>query len=144
VSRIYDLKGSQRDRYAADDPAVPGACIAALQHTRGLHDLFALLAPMPGRLQAYICIPTTVSILLLIMLRLLRLLPPAAGAVLLDENLKELNLSSPTLVGPRAFARLQRALWSGARAAGKRGRCRVSGMLILCLLWRRGLGLEQA
>jgi hypothetical protein len=58
VSRIYDLKGSQRDRYAADNPAV-------------------------------------------------------AGAVLLDENLKELNLSAPTLVGPRAYARLQRALWSG-------------------------------
>lgn len=38
----------------------------------------------------------------------------AAGAVLLDENLQELNLSSPTLVGPRAYARLQRALWSGA------------------------------
>lgn len=38
----------------------------------------------------------------------------AAGAVLLDENLQELNLTSPTLVGPRAYARLQRALWSGA------------------------------
>ncbi|PRW32495.1 FAB FYVE-domain PI-3,4-kinase [Chlorella sorokiniana] len=57
VARIYDLKGSQRDRYAADDPT-------------------------------------------------------AAGAVLLDENLQELNLSSPTLVGPRAYACLQRALWS--------------------------------
>ncbi|KAL4855645.1 putative 1-phosphatidylinositol-3-phosphate 5-kinase [Chlorella vulgaris] len=57
MTRIYDLKGSQRDRYASDNPGV-------------------------------------------------------AGAVLLDENLKELNLASPTLVGPRAFARLQRALWS--------------------------------
>lgn len=57
VSRVYDLKGSQRDRYNSENPA-------------------------------------------------------AAGAVLLDENLKELNMSSPTLVGPRAFARLQRALWS--------------------------------
>lgn len=36
--------------------------------------------------------------------------------MLLDENLRELNLTSPTLVGPRAFARLQRALWSGAPA----------------------------
>jgi hypothetical protein len=26
VSRIYDLKGSQRDRYAADNPAVAGVC----------------------------------------------------------------------------------------------------------------------
>lgn len=32
--------------------------------------------------------------------------------MLLDENLKEMNLSSPTLVSPLAFARLQRALWS--------------------------------
>lgn len=48
------------------------------------------------------------------------------GAVLLDENLKELNLTSPTLVGPRAFARLQRALWSGKA----RGTGRVPRMLV--------------
>ena len=29
------------------------------------------------------------------------------GAVLLDENLRELNLSSPTAVGPAAYARLE-------------------------------------
>eukprot|EP00887_Chlorella_sp_A99_P005551 scaffold1.g5551.t1 len=57
VHRIYDLKGSERDRYAADDPTM-------------------------------------------------------VGAVLLDENLRELNLSCPTAVGPSAYARLQRALWS--------------------------------
>lgn len=59
-------------------------------------------------------------------LRPLRILPPSTpthapappGAVLLDENLRELNLSAPTLVGPRAFARLQRALWSGALVKG--------------------------
>ncbi|GAB4817632.1 hypothetical protein N2152v2_004678 [Parachlorella kessleri] len=57
ITRIYDLKGSERDRYVAENPAV-------------------------------------------------------AGAVLLDENLREVNLVSPTLVAPQAFARLQRALWS--------------------------------
>jgi hypothetical protein len=39
--------------------------------------------------------------------------------VLLDENLKEVNLVSPTLVAPQAYARLQRALWSDT---GKRNR----------------------
>lgn len=54
---------------------------------------------------------------------------PPAGAVLLDENLKELNLAAPTLVGPRAFARLQRALWSGERRAyaWRSSRARHSG-----------------
>lgn len=36
----------------------------------------------------------------------------SSGTVLLDENLKEINLSSPTVVGPEAFSRLQRAIWS--------------------------------
>ncbi len=39
--------------------------------------------------------------------------------MLLDENLKEVNLVSPTLVAPQAYARLQRALWSDT---GKRNR----------------------
>jgi 1-phosphatidylinositol-3-phosphate 5-kinase len=54
ILRIFDLKGSQRDRYA----------------------------------QA----------------------PAIAGTVLLDENLREINATSPTLVGPDSFVRLQNAL----------------------------------
>lgn len=42
--------------------------------------------------------------------RLVTLVLP--GTVLLDENLKEVNLSSPTVVGPAAFSRLQKAVWS--------------------------------
>ncbi|KDD77007.1 phosphatidylinositol-4-phosphate 5-kinase, partial [Helicosporidium sp. ATCC 50920] len=57
IQRVYDLKGSERDRYVVENPK-------------------------------------------------------AIGAVLLDENLKEMNLSSPTVVGPYAFGRLQRAVWS--------------------------------
>ncbi|KAK9819645.1 hypothetical protein WJX72_000689 [[Myrmecia] bisecta] len=57
ISRIYDLKGSERSRYAADDPA-------------------------------------------------------DATAVLMDENLRESNLSAPILVNQQAYARLERALWN--------------------------------
>lgn len=46
--------------------------------------------------------------------------------MLLDENLKELNLSSPTLVAPQSYARLQRALWSDTGAQRCRhGSCRA-------------------
>ena len=56
VDSIYDLKGSERDRYASESRSK--------------------LSP----------------------------------AVLLDENLRELNQASPTFVSPWAFARLQESL----------------------------------
>ena len=59
VQRIFDLKGSSRDRYTTESAAVA-------------------LTPL----------------------------------VLLDENLRELHQTTPTLVAPAALERLQRALWA--------------------------------
>jgi len=126
VARIYDLKGSQRDRYAADDPTAAGeppcaACpclvlLPAHAHTRATQQQECAY---PSKREFAVCRCAAVAC------KLASLIGPAfwftcryylfsAGAVLLDENLQELNLTSPTLVGPRAYARLQRALWSGA------------------------------
>ncbi|KAK9860376.1 hypothetical protein WJX84_010202 [Apatococcus fuscideae] len=57
VDRVYDLKGSERSRYASDDPS-------------------------------------------------------DAGAVLLDANLRESNLSAPILVEQQAYEQLERVLWA--------------------------------
>lgn len=181
VSRIYDLKGSQRDRYAADDPTAAGgegsrpltsaaplvlpsrlhpsisshapqpcfvaACLLASSMAREAHDLVTLaFSPhgrQPGPVSSCRCCcaaactpavtsapkPTKIHVGVSLLGKECKPRPAEpivavenwsfAGAVLLDENLKELNLTSPTLVGPQAFARLQRALWSGEAAAAR-------------------------